>query len=783
MTALLEDYPDIVEELGEHAIERLRSAWEDAARSFSTRGIEEFYLKGARALASTGRGTELVASFIDSSPLLARELGEEAVRETLAALMKMYSKTSGAVLALLLDTSPAVASRLGDLDLYRSYLGLIEHLLALAPRGVRPMLERMNELLEHLTLGGLRRWAVWGAQAHKTDIDAQLAYFSLSSPESLKILQNERRGTLFVDVQRRINMYLRALWGRDFLMRPTSGDFESRTGYRPYIEGFFMHLPDAFDDVSAENSVDHETIQGLAVYRAAAAHAAAHIMHTTVQFQDRQYGILQRVLIGMVEDARVESLAIGKFPGLGALWWRFHTTSAADGDEAQPLFSRLSRALLDPDYQDPNSWIAQAQTDFFEMAPRWGEEVMARELGLRLSAEHARLNLPFSPSQDLLGPVYRDDNRYIWEFEDFLEAHEEESLFSSHHQVRKRVNLMEMINEVDNEFADDSAEEIWILPTEFYRDGDDKSMNQLEGKEPISPPVHYPEWDYQMQLDRPYWVTLHEKRPSLGNLETIEDIITHNRPLVSRLRYLIDALQPQGVKRVRKQEDGDELDINAAVDAMIETRMGRMPDPRIMIRNVLKVRDISILLLIDLSESTNDKVRGKDYSVLDLAREAAAMLAYAMDKVGDRFAIHGFDSNGRHDVEYFRYKDFDMPYNDLVKARLAGMTGQLSTRMGAAIRHASHLLNASASGKKLMLIITDGEPADNDVRDPQYLRLDAKKAVEEAGRQGIQTFCMTLDPYADEYVSRIFGPRNYMIVDHVERLPEKLPLIYAGLTR
>ena len=103
---------------------------------------------------------------------------------------------------------------------------------------------------------------------------------------------------------------------------------------------------------------------------------------------------------------------------------------------------------------------------------------------------------------------------------------------------------------------------------------------------------------------------------------------------------------------------------------------GIMPDPRISIRITRHVRDLAVLILLDLSESTNDKVRGQDYTVLDLAREAAAMLAYAMDKVGDKFAIHGFDSNGRHDVEYYRYKDFDAPYNDIVKARLAGMTGQ-----------------------------------------------------------------------------------------------------------
>jgi nitric oxide reductase activation protein len=115
--------------------------------------------------------------------------------------------------------------------------------------------------------------------------------------------------------------------------------------------------------------------------------------------------------------------------------------------------------------------------------------------------------------------------------------------------------------------------------------------------------------------------------------------------------------------------------------------------------------------------------------------------------------------------------------------RLAGMTGKLSTRMGTALRHAGHYLQQQRQSKKLLLVVTDGEPADIDVRDPQYLRYDAKRAVEELERNGIITYCLSLDPHADEYVSRIFGARNYQVIDHVERLPEKLPMLYMGLTR
>ena len=274
-----------------------------------------------------------------------------------------------------------------------------------------------------------------------------------------------------------------------------------------------------------------------------------------------------------------------------------------------------------------------------------------------------------------------------------------------------------------------------------------------------------------------------EKRAKPGEVEVINDIVVKHKPIIGRLKHLIEAMQPQGVQRIRKQEDGDEIDLNAAVRAMIEMRMGEQPDPRIMMRNVRKVRDLSVLLLIDLSESTNDTVLGSDNTVLQLAREATVLLADALDKIGDPFAIHGFDSNGRHDIEYFRYKDFGVPYNDHAKARLAGMSGQLSTRMGAAMRHAGSILKRQPSNKKLLLVITDGEPADNDVRDPQYLRFDAKKAVEELTRNGISTYCLTLDPRADQYVSRIFGAKNYMVVDHVQRLPEKLPMLYMGLTR
>ncbi|MDO9189286.1 MAG: VWA domain-containing protein, partial [Sulfurimicrobium sp.] len=161
MSIQLADYQDVLDELGEHAGEVLEASWHDAARVFSSRGLES-YLRGAASLKALGRGTDLVVSFIEAAPQVAKEIGEQAVPELLSTAIKMYSKTSAGVLVLLFSTAPTAAARLGELELFKGYLGLLDNLLAQAPRAIRPMLEKLDMLLAHLTLGGLRRWAMWG---------------------------------------------------------------------------------------------------------------------------------------------------------------------------------------------------------------------------------------------------------------------------------------------------------------------------------------------------------------------------------------------------------------------------------------------------------------------------------------------------------------------------------------------------------------------------------------------------------------------------------------------
>ena len=784
MAIHLEEYQEILEDLPHDAHEVLTAAWHEAARVFSSRGLDN-YLKGAVALHHLGRGEELVVTYIQAMPEVSRAIGEDVLPDVVNFLLGMASKTSGQVLTLIAATAPLAAQRLGDEQLFRAYLSVLQIMLAQAPRGLRPMLENLDRLLTQLTLGGLRRWVMFGAQAYKADFDGQLKYFSLQSADALSVLQAERKGTLFVDVQRRLNIYLRAMWGRDFFLRPTAGDYEQREGLKPYIERFLIYIADAYDDYRphGDDTPPESVVSGLEIYRAAANHCAAHLVFTQAPLSMQMLNPTQMAIIETIEDARVEELACRQFPNMRTAWLALHPPLDLNPPQSVgDLLNRLARALLDPEPHDPHPWVRQG-VELFRAETDLSSNQVSWNIGVELTHSLIQIPLPeYNLRTDALRAIYRDDNRTVWESEEFdLEAALQASWEPK--QVRKKVSLMEMVNEVNNEFAGDDAEEIWVLETPFYLDQEGVTINELEGREPIADPVHYHEWDYQIQLERPSWVTVLERRPKLGELAVIDKIIDEHKPVISRLKFLIESMIPQGMQRLRRLEDGDELDINAAVRAMIDIRMGQQPDPRIMMRYKRNLRDLAVMVLLDMSESSNDKVRGQEYSVMDLTRAATVLLSSALDRIGDPFALHGFCSDGRHDVHYYRFKDFDQPYNDLVKARLAAMHGSYSTRMGAALRHAGMHLKQQPKSKKILFIITDGEPADNDVRDPQYLRHDTKRAVEELARDGVTTYALSLDPHADQYVSRIFGVKNFTVLDHVERLPEKLPMLYMGLTR
>ncbi|MFT3804305.1 MAG: VWA domain-containing protein [Burkholderiaceae bacterium] len=226
-------------------------------------------------------------------------------------------------------------------------------------------------------------------------------------------------------------------------------------------------------------------------------------------------------------------------------------------------------------------------------------------------------------------------------------------------------------------------------------------------------------------------------------------------------------------RRLRRQWDGDDIDLEAAIDVWVDRRLRLRPDARLFVRPGRGPRPASVLVLLDLSASANDIGAGGQ-ALLDIEKRAALLLAASNAGGIDRLAIDGFSSNTRAEVRYYRLLDFGRPLDEGIRATIEAMRGRYSTRLGAALRHAIRRLADEPVGQRAVLVVTDGAPSDIDVHDPRYLIEDARQAVMQARDAGVRVACLAVDGAAEVSLKRIFGWRHYGIVDDPRSLPARL---------
>jgi nitric oxide reductase NorD protein len=549
--------------------------------------------------------------------------------------------------------------------------------------------------------------------------------------------------------ERRLVYYLRALWG----LGPALREDDDRP--RVSIRAGVICLP-------AGLAVGDEA---LALRRAAVAHAAAHLVHSTQRFPLGGLRPLQMALVSLIEDARVERLASRSLPGLPRVWLPFHTAQPGAIPNALSLMARLARALIDPRYEDGDAWVSKGRELFESRSDQLGDPSMSRAIGMLLGNDLGQMRLQFDFGRYLVEPAYRDDSMFLW---DLLETPD----------APPRVESPVLTGKPTSDAEGTDQEEAW--PDRPWREIP-PPCEVPAGEVPDTPPYRYPEWDYVIGVYRPGWCTLREQLVRPGAAAGIDEILARHEDVTSRVTRLVKTARIGPTARRRRRIEGNDLDLDACISALGDLRTGRTPSPHVYQQPGRIRRDLAVLWLLDLSLSTREIVPGTGQSVLALAQAATAVVAEAIATTGDSFAVHGFDSSGRADVGYYRFKDFDEPYAADTRARLAGMTPLRSTRMGTALRHARHHLGLQRAARKLIVLVTDGAPHDIDVHDRWYLALDAKRAVDEQTRAGIASFCVSLDPAADAYVARIFGAGNYLVLDQVRRLPEKLALVYLRL--
>ncbi len=335
----------------------------------------------------------------------------------------------------------------------------------------------------------------------------------------------------------------------------------------------------------------------------------------------------------------------------------------------------------------------------------------------------------------------------------------------------------------------------------------------------------YDEWDYQIQDYRRGWCRLNEIVLDEDETSFIQDTKQRHAELLNQIRQQFQLLKPELFKKIKRLIDGEEIDLDSAIEARIDRRAGNMPSEKVYTRRQKRDRDVAAAFLLDMSASTDDEVpetpetedldtpeptppRQFDFSgfvvedyyqapakpqkdpnrrrIIDVEKEALVLMAEALETLGDAYAVYGFSGYGRDQVEFFVAKEFTETYDSRSQGRIAAMKPHRSTRMGPAIRHAIRKLERQDARIKTLLMLSDGYPQDfdygKDRKSKDYGIQDTMMALREAQLKGIQTFCITVDPSGHDYLREMCPDQQYLVIDDITALPDELPKVYRGLT-
>lgn len=285
----------------------------------------------------------------------------------------------------------------------------------------------------------------------------------------------------------------------------------------------------------------------------------------------------------------------------------------------------------------------------------------------------------------------------------------------------------------------------------------------------------YNEWDTARKAYKKNWCVLREMDTVPGDPAFYHQTLQKYASLVRSLRRTFEVLRGED-KILRRQTDGDDIDIDALVEAWGDVHGGLEMSEHLFTRLHKDDRNIAVMFMVDMSGSTRGWIN-------DAEREALILLAESLQTLGDRYAIYGFSGWTRKRCETFRIKDFDEPWNDDVIGRVCGIEPKDYTRMGAPIRHLTGKLKAVNARIKLLITLSDGKPDDYDLEyRGQYGIEDTRQALYEAHCEGVHAYCITIDREGQDYLPHMYGAANYTVLDDIAQLPLKVSDIYRKIT-
>jgi len=282
------------------------------------------------------------------------------------------------------------------------------------------------------------------------------------------------------------------------------------------------------------------------------------------------------------------------------------------------------------------------------------------------------------------------------------------------------------------------------------------------------------EWDFRRQRYKKNWCALREVHLTAGSTRFVDDTIKKYSGLIKNLRRTFEILRGED-KTLKKQPYGDDIDIDALVEAWGDMASGMEMSENIFTKMHKEERNIAVIFMVDMSGSTKGWIN-------DAERESLVLLSEALETLGDRYAIYGFTGNTRKRCEIYPVKTFDEAYDEQTKGKISNIKPQDYTRLGVFIRHFNQMFEDIDAKTKILITLSDGKPEDYDGYRGEYGIEDTRMALLESRQQGVHPFCITIDKEGRDYLKTMYGKASYIIIDDIKQLPLKVADIYRNIT-
>ncbi len=720
------------------------------------------------------------------------------------------------------------------------YLDLLSLVLEQRPEALPVVVRTLPELMAQLSPRALRDFLRTGLGLHEQGRRVGETFLLRESEQGRAELERLASGLKLESVARILALYARAHCGEDVRVLPAGADTGSA-----FTDGRHIYLPESVQTYGDDRDflvyrvatartagylefgtfdLDLRRLPGPWVERLEGESDLEQLFRS---FGNRT---LARDLFRIAEDTRVERLVVGEYPGIGrdlGVLRPDELEDRPDLGELAPVEQLLEGLLRRSWGAEQVRGVPEAVAEAIEQAWAAVQAVSTEHHGVgdvarALPGLYGLADALFRKVEDEAGQrtdaADLPDYGGLADFDSKTEARpealdgdaraqdeaarelrdamEEEGIEATLAEIRRALRgemmdgssyeemaaFLERMEAPDGGFVEEVGDADEAHGSTVRTPGGQAQDPDLD---PEARTILLPEWDYEIQDYKPDWVRLKEHRLEAGSRDFVDRVFEEHGATIHWLRKRFEALRPQALERQRGLVDGDFLDLDRVVDARVTRRAGGSPNDRLYGRHLRNRRDVAVAFLLDMSSSTNEVASEAGQRIIEVEKQALVLISEAIDALGDACAIYGFSGYGRSHVAFYVAKDFDDPWDDRVRERIGRMSWKMENRDGAAIRHAAQRLRDHPARVRLLILLSDGKPLDCgcDHYYDRYAQEDTRVALQEARAMGVHSFCITVDPRGQDYLEDMYGEVGFVVIDRVDRLPDRLPLIYRRLTR